>query len=599
MGNIFGAEEFYPTPESLLDKITKGIDWRKVQNVLEPSAGKGNIADYIKKAEAKCQYGRNYIQIDCIEINKDLQHVLKGKEYPVIHDDFLTFKSAWNYDLIIMNPPFKNGDDHLLKALEVQKNGGAIICILNAETIRNPYSNKRKRLVQMLEELNADIQYYEEEFSSAEITTDVEIAVIKVDVPKRESDSILLGELKKRTYAEVEHNPTELVLNDYIKQSIQQYEFEVECGIQLMKEYKKLVPYLMDELGTEESQKMNYSSPILELKLNGKSSLSVNGYVKQVRMKYWKALFANDRFMKKMTSAQRDAFSARVNELSAYDFSFYNIKTLQIEMSKLHVKGIEDCILNLFDTFTRVHTWYPECEKNIHYYTGWATNKCYMVNLKKVILPFMKAYDNIFNEYRPDSYELMSKIRDIETALNYLDSENTPYINLQSALSKARETGQTKRISLRYFYVTFYKKGTCHIEWKNEETVKKLNIFAGKMKNWLPPSYGKKRYSDMSKAEQKVVLDFDGSKENYADILARADEFIYDPKTLFCIEEKPEAESIEKEKDIIDAEEKDEQILEVIESESVEYEENADTDDVSWMHIPDIQMDLSMFLSYS
>lgn len=40
-------EEFYPTPDELLKKVLDGVDWKKVRNVLEPSAGKGNIVDYI------------------------------------------------------------------------------------------------------------------------------------------------------------------------------------------------------------------------------------------------------------------------------------------------------------------------------------------------------------------------------------------------------------------------------------------------------------------------------------------------------------------------------------------------------------------------
>ena len=40
-----------------------------------------------------------------------------------------------------MNPPFSEGDKHLLKAINIMKNGGQIVCILNAETIKNPYSN--------------------------------------------------------------------------------------------------------------------------------------------------------------------------------------------------------------------------------------------------------------------------------------------------------------------------------------------------------------------------------------------------------------------------------------------------------------------------
>ena len=57
----------------------------------------------------------------------------------------MTFYTYKHYDLIIMNPPFDNGDKHLLKAIDLQKNGGAIICLLNAETLKNPYSKYKKR----------------------------------------------------------------------------------------------------------------------------------------------------------------------------------------------------------------------------------------------------------------------------------------------------------------------------------------------------------------------------------------------------------------------------------------------------------------------
>ena len=32
--------EFYPTPKTLLDQIFEGADWKKIETVLEPSAGK-------------------------------------------------------------------------------------------------------------------------------------------------------------------------------------------------------------------------------------------------------------------------------------------------------------------------------------------------------------------------------------------------------------------------------------------------------------------------------------------------------------------------------------------------------------------------------
>jgi len=84
-----------------------------------------------------------------------------------------------------MNPPFSNGAAHLLKALDLQKNGGAIACVLNAETIRNPYTNERKVLCKKLEELNASIEYMQGAFISSEHPTGVEIAIIKVLIEER------------------------------------------------------------------------------------------------------------------------------------------------------------------------------------------------------------------------------------------------------------------------------------------------------------------------------------------------------------------------------------------------------------------------------
>lgn len=44
-----------------------------------------------------------------------------------------------------MNPPFETGDLHLLRAIELALKT-KIACILNAETIKNQFSESRKRL---------------------------------------------------------------------------------------------------------------------------------------------------------------------------------------------------------------------------------------------------------------------------------------------------------------------------------------------------------------------------------------------------------------------------------------------------------------------
>lgn len=51
--------------------------------------------------------------------------------------------------------------------------------------------------------------------------------------------------------------------------------------------------------------------------------------------------------------------------------------------------------------------------------------------------------------------------------------------------------GQIKKIPLRFFDITFYKKETRHMEFTNMELLNKFNIYASQSKGWLLSCYGK------------------------------------------------------------------------------------------------------------
>jgi hypothetical protein len=42
----------------------------------------------------------------------------------------------------------------------------------------------------------------------------------------------------------------------------------------------------------------------------------------------------------------------------------------------------------------------------------------------------------------------------------------------------------------------------------------KFNLFGSQRKGWLPPSYGKTKYTDMTREEKDVINQFEG-KESY------------------------------------------------------------------------------------
>ena len=312
--NMNYKKEFFPTPELLLEKVFEGVDWTRIESVLEPSCGRGDMALWIKKAAGK--HFRDLEDIDCIELDPELRQIAKGNKLRVVHDDFLTYQTFKHYDLIAMNPPFSKGAEHLMKALDMQKNGGNIICILNAETIKNPFSHMRKFLVRRLEELGARIDFMEEGFVDAERPTTVEVAVIKVTIPEKIKDSSILGELRSRSYEEDDDFCSrDVAVNDLVGSIVKNYEMEVEAGIRLINEYKAMKPYLLDSLDKDNA----YSQPILKLTVGQKSELSVNAFVRRVREKYWSRLFNDKRFTRNMTSNLLGKYRGLVHDLRDYD----------------------------------------------------------------------------------------------------------------------------------------------------------------------------------------------------------------------------------------------------------------------------------------
>ena len=177
-------KDFYPTPKHLIGKMYRKLKTNPT-NILEPSAGKGDIVDYIKENDRHLR--RN---ISAIEIDNNLIAILKDKDIKVIDSDFLSFSAPDKFDAIIANPPFSNGEYHLLKAIEIMYRG-EIVFLINAETIKNPYSNTRKDLVNKLEELNADIEYIQNSFLvDAERKTSVEVALIHIQKHEQTFHSI-------------------------------------------------------------------------------------------------------------------------------------------------------------------------------------------------------------------------------------------------------------------------------------------------------------------------------------------------------------------------------------------------------------------------
>ena len=554
--------QFYPTPESFLEQIYQDFykqisffnaEGKYAIKVLEPSAGKGDIAKFLENKGNDSWSKMPRCDIECIEIDPTLQATLKGLDFVVVYNDFLSFDTYTKYDLIFMNPPFVEADKHLMKAISMQKRyGGRIICILNAETLKNPYSKIRKGLNSELEKYQAIIKYYDSPFCAydSERTTNASVAVVWLDIPTPESaySSLIFDKMDAAKKVETptpeqakEQNELIKLGLDWISAFVKQYNEQVTATLSFFKEYDGFRLKYSQRFANVETESVTYKPPF-ELKVYGKELTDINVYLEIVRKHYWQTLFANPKFSGRLTSKLRNELFSRIKQFAHYDFTEHNILVLMQENMNATVKGIEDAIIELFDELTK-HAQYDGCA-NIHYYNGWKTNSAHKLN-RKVIIPFYRVWKRspryVYHkgacgyctqngyQYRLNFHEAYDTLSDMAKTLNYLANGICGLevmSNLSATINQNFENGNAKNIKLAHFTVTFYKKGTCHITFNSEALLEKFNLFASKKKGWLPPSYGKKSYQSMDAEEKELVKEFSGSEENYNMIFEHQEQFL-------------------------------------------------------------------------
>lgn len=536
---MFGIQ-FYPTPQHLVAKMYDKVKWHKVRSILEPSAGKGDIVEgfrQIYNEKEKEKYSRYDIlcnkvpnwnkTIDCIEIDPNLAELLKSKKYSgtvinmynVTQTDFLTWDTFTRYDLIAMNPPFMEGDRHLLKALDLCSTGGQIVCILNAETLRNPYSNIRQDLVDRLNELGAEIEYLQDEFVDSEHKTDIEVALVYVDIPKVEYDYDMFTKMKRAQEYKPKYDSMssdyQLATDDLIANVLKQYNDECTLGLSLIdtfERFESIIPkserkhsLIGLSISSRDSEKEQYSYQ--------------NAFLRELRSKYWNILFQSDLIAPLLTQATREYFRRNLEQFRAFDFTLSNIKAIQIELSKKMSSNMEDAIVEQFDKLTYKNSM--SNSSNVHYYNGWCTNDAYKLN-KKIIIPCYGVYDDRYcNSW--DLWKSEEKLDEIEKILIFLNGGFTAEHRVDWIIRglSGSKSYNGEKIHCAFFDIEFKKKGTIHLWFTNEELLKKWNIFAGKKKNFLPNDYGTKQYSDMTDEEQNVVKAFEGEK-SYEDTVFNA-----------------------------------------------------------------------------
>lgn len=498
-------KNFYPTGKELVFKMLDKIDkFQSIKYILEPSAGKGNIIAYYKDyyIENCRRYMSNikdvnkYITFDAIELDENLNNLLRGKGINVVGEDFLTFEPQRFYDLIIANPPFENGVSHALGYIRLQERiGGKVLCLINAETLKNPYSNQRKELLSLIEKYNGEIEYIQNAFSDSERKTDVETALIYINVPMQKDESIFERHFK-RDNPDMDIDNFQALLPKMTKlQSL-----VLECDM-----VKKATTELFKE-------KMNINKLLSGFGISSGVSicddtttpkpLSINDYLDNTNLQYWNKFVEETDFKKKLPSKLRDNFNCNMEKQRNISFNMDNIHYFYEQLIQAIPKSYEENVAKVFEDLT-YKGYYSDTmwNSNIYLYSGWKTNSCYKINKKSII--------RYYGDYL---YRVPDTLKDLNIIFNNIQAENYDIDNRDviEAIKKCE-----KNIDTPHFYLSSYKKGTIHITYKDKKALEIFNILAGKGLNALPPDFGQKKYSDMNQEEKKLVVEFGLSVQEY------------------------------------------------------------------------------------
>ena len=125
--NGYKIEGYFPTPPDIIELMLAKADLSDGDEVLEPSAGCGRIAEAVRDAGAS---------VICVEQNSKLCDLLRLKGFDVLHDDFTSHGKDCDttlFDAVLMNPPFERGQDcdHVRLAYEALKSGGRLVAIMS------------------------------------------------------------------------------------------------------------------------------------------------------------------------------------------------------------------------------------------------------------------------------------------------------------------------------------------------------------------------------------------------------------------------------------------------------------------------------------
>lgn len=465
-------KDYFPTPSELIDKMLSKIEIGKYNNILEPSVWKWDIVDGIK---SKFLYWRKP-NIYWIEIEHQLRELSKNK-CEIIWYDFLEFKNTMiSFDLIIANFPFSNWVKHFLKAWDLLWKG-ELVCLVNAETVKNPFSEERKLMKTILEDNGAEVEYIENAFVDAERKTGVEVALITISKKETEFDNIFKN-FQEDFYGEFSNLDWEINKNEIVawnnkvdhiiklNQILKKEAIKSAIASNKYNYYNSIFNKALEEKGIKETK-----NDELQLKDNIKET------VFRINQQCWAYFFRITPLRSKLTSKVYEQFIEQYQK-SKIDFTHENIKAVWDIVMLSAWKIQEENYVEVFDYLTKHR------EDNRVHIEWWKTNSWYKLN-KRFITPYGVELEWGWKTIRWFTYNFKEKLDDIDKVFCNLTWKD--FNNIRQTRNWFESSDAENANNCEFFEIKVYKKWTVHFLVKKEyiEELQKFNMIVCKAKKWI------------------------------------------------------------------------------------------------------------------
>ena len=477
---MFQAEnQFYPTPKAIAQKMIapyitnhRLIDRPYIHKDLLPiadfSAGKGDLLDPIAELIEKKH-------ICAIEIDPNLRAILNEKGYKVIGSDFLKYSEPREFGLVVLNPPFRNAEQHILHAWKFVKDGGELCSLIGSHTIADEATGKYSEQLSRVIDAYGSIEHLGECFEDAERKTSVKISMIRLSKPKKETVvDFSEAAFKKDFVSDEAFSANPLAHANYLQSLVSQYQM-VEKTIITRHQLNKELKFYLNGVGGD-----RYGSDNLDKICN----VSLEDQLSEVKDRFWYEVFNKAKIASKITASFQKTFEKFRLEQKNMSFSEDNVQEMLLMFFGNYDGIMAESLITMFDKLTAY------CEENKVHWEGWKTNKGYKLN-KKIIYPYgVRVWsDRWGSTFTSHSDEVASDLDKILCWMSGKRYEDMAINTRQAIRDKCDVANKTKAyqglFESDFFELRIFKKGTLHMIFKDQELLNLFNIKAAEGKNWI------------------------------------------------------------------------------------------------------------------